>query len=335
MKPVIRIEDAARLPADGTGLRAARLGSAAAGPPALPGSTAEAEVGRYRVGGAPALRFAHDAMACKFEIIVVGASREDAEPAVRAAFVEVDRLESCLSRFRPESDVSAINALCAGRSVRVGIETIECLRLALEVYRESGGVFDVAFASVASGGPVQPRPTVADLSIDPRERLVTPLREGVRLDFGALGKGYALDQMRPILQDWGITAALLHCGQSTVLPLGRPPGGDDWIVALRDPCDQDRALRRLRLSGRALSGSGRAIHGEHIVDARSGRPPDSTLAAWALAPSAALADALSTAFMLMPSEGIEAYCRENPEAWGAVVRCTSRNARLLTFGRLS
>jgi thiamine biosynthesis lipoprotein len=274
-------------------------------------------------------------MGCTFEIVIPGHAWREAEQAARAAFTEVERLESCLSRFRPESDVSAINALCAGRSARVGIETIECLRLALEVYRESGGVFDVAFASAASGGPVQPRPTVADLNIDPRERLVTPLRDGVRLDFGALGKGYALDQMRPILQDWGITAALLHCGQSTVLPLGRPPGGEDWVVALRDPRDQDRALRRLRLGGRALSGSGRAIHGEHIVDARSGRPPESTRAAWALAPSAAQADALSTAFMLMPSEGVEAYCREHPEAWGAVMRCTPGDARLLSFGRLS
>lgn len=277
-------------------------------------------------------RFAHDAMACTFEIIVAAASRTDAGPAVRAAFDEVDRLESCLSRFRPGSDVSAINALSAGRSARVGIETIECLRLALDVCRESGGAFDVAFASVASGGPEEPRPTVADLHIDPRERLVTPLRNGLRLDFGALGKGYALDQMGSILRDWGITAALLHCGHSTVLPLGRPPDGNDWVVALRDPRDHNRTLGTLRLDGRALSGSGRTIHGEHIVDPRSGRPPDSTIAAWAMAPSAALSDALSTAFMVMAPEQIETYCRGQTGTWAAVLVRTPDGPRLSRFG---
>jgi thiamine biosynthesis lipoprotein len=79
------------------------------------------------------------------------------------------------------------------------------------------------------------------------------------------------------------------------------------------------APSRILLSGRALSGSGTEVKGEHILDPRTGRPARRYLAAWASASSAALSDALSTAFFVMTPEEIEGYIAHHPDIWACVV----------------
>jgi thiamine biosynthesis lipoprotein len=88
-------------------------------------------------------------------------------------------------------------------------------------------------------------------------------------------------------------------------------------VALRDPASAGGVLGRVSLSDAALSGSGTALHGAHIVDPRTGRPAAAARAAWSLAPTAGLADALSTAFMVLTPDGVADCCARDPRiaAW--------------------
>jgi thiamine biosynthesis lipoprotein len=291
-------------------------------------------------------RFTHDAMACTFELALVCEDAAYAGQAARAAFTEIDRVERELSRFIPTSDIARINALHTGETIRLGIEGVECLQLAAQVCADTNGAFDVTYASscrteppASAGGDDRLRtgPTVsrpaAPLELDPKSRCVRARTEGVRVDLGGIGKGYAIDQVPPILRDWGIDAGLIHAGQSSVYALGAPPGAEHWRIALRDPVNQDETLEHVSLSNAALSGSGHLLHGNHIIDPRSGRPVVNRLGAWALAPSAALSDALSTAFMVMSPDEVTGYCETHPEVSALLLLGAGDADKQLRFGR--
>ena len=238
---------------------------------------------------------------------------------------ELDRLERVLSRFVETSDVARVAALSAGQSTTVGIELIDCLRTAGWAARLSGGRFDVTYASRASGA------APALLAVDEAARRVTALRDGVRLDLGGVGKGYALDRAAELLRDWGLRRFMLHAGQSTVLVAG---DGAPWLVALRDPAPHGAALGQVRLAQGALAGSGRSLHGEHVRDAHTGEaPPAEIMATWALAPTAARADALSTALLLMTEAQVAAVATQ-ADLGGARLTAAADGQHLETFGAL-
>ncbi|MFZ4765688.1 MAG: FAD:protein FMN transferase, partial [Roseimicrobium sp.] len=139
--------------------------------------------------------------------------------------------------------------------------------------------------------------------------IATTLVEGIRLDLGALGKGYALDQAVTILANHGIERALLNAGDSTILALEPPEGDSGWIVNVgnREPI-------ALSLRQRAISASGFAVKGAHIMDPRLRQPvPARPERVWAIAPTAALSDALSTAFAVMTRAETVAFCSGQPE----------------------
>lgn len=248
----------------------------------------------------------HDAMATTFKATLVHGDSVYARQAAAAAWVELDLLESLLSRFVQSSDISRINGLERGQATVVQLDTFDCLRIALELHRETGGTFDVAYGS---HGPRSERPR---FELDKSRHTVRVLADGVRLDLGAIGKGFALDRMAAILADWGVDASLLAASTSTVLATGSPVGGDGWPIAF----GSEETPQRIRLKGRAFSGSGTGVRGSHIIDPRTGRPATGPFRAWTLAPSAAVADALSTAFMVMSETEVREYCGRHPEITG-------------------
>jgi len=137
---------------------------------------------------------------------------------------------------------------------------------------------------------------------------------GLDLDLGAIGKGYALEKAAAVFSDWGISDFLVNAGQSTVYARGEEP----WPAAVGGGFDFFKA-GKIRLQNRALSGSGHEVKGEHIFDPRQKKSMSRHLAAWVSHPSAAMADGLSTAFMVMNLEEIGSYCESHPEVWTLVL----------------
>lgn len=271
----------------------------------------------------------HAAMATVFEVRSAHPDATYARQAAHAAFELVDRLEQELSRFRPNSDISRINQLRGGQSARVSPETMECLVIARHLFDLTDGAFDV---SIGSG--------LERLELDPDAVAVHSRGEGVRLDLGGIGKGFAVDRMAALLEEWGLERSLVHGGWSSVVALEPPPERDGWPLTLRAPARAARLLERLSARQRALSASG-TQKGEHILDPRSGRSVAGG-AVWVGVPRsreeghspAAVADGLSTAFMVLPAARIEELCRQNPglEAWRLDGAETEENRHLVHLG---
>jgi thiamine biosynthesis lipoprotein len=269
-------------------------------------------------------RFSHEAMNTVFEIHVADADPRYGAEAAQAAFALVDRLEGELSRFRPNSDITRINHLGPGETARVGEAAIECLVIARHMYDLTAGAFDIAIGSGLPG-----------LEIDADGCEVRATAAGVRIDLGGIGKGYAVDLVAELLEEWGLDRAFVHGGFSSAVALEPPDGADGWTLTLSDPRPPAPILRRLSMRQTALSASG-VKKGDHIRDPRTGTPVRGRLAAWVALPRpaarpdagetsppgprlapGAVADALTTAFMLLPDDAIAALCARSPglEAW--------------------
>ncbi|MFB3902698.1 MAG: FAD:protein FMN transferase [Acidobacteriota bacterium] len=294
----------------------------------------------------PFHRFAHQAMATYFEAIIDEDDARYAEQAAQAVFAEIDRLETLLTRFRPTSDLSQVNRLQPGQSVKVTLDLFECLAIAEEMYEKTGGAFDPTV------GPLMSSLRGEDgvlLDITDKQRAEALARVGMKrivldrqnltvglapvksseqagpagLDLGGIGKGYALDRGAEILRDWGIESALLHSGTSTALAIGSPrssePGEEGWVLGTGGEWREAVGFGTVRISNEALSGSSKRLKGEHILDPRTGYPAREHLAAWSLAPSAAVADALSTAFMVMSTSEVMELCQSMPAVGGLVI----------------
>jgi FAD:protein FMN transferase len=175
----------------------------------------------------------------------------------------------------------------------------------------TGGAFDV---SIGTGLP--------SLEIDGDDAVVRASGRGVRIDLGGIGKGYAVDLMGELLEEWDLGASLVHGGFSSMLALEPPAGDDGWPLTLSDPADPSRVLARLAVRQTALGASGIRKR-DHIVDPQSGEPVRGRRAAWVAlgrppgARAAAVADALTTACMLLDAADIDTLCRRSPgvEAW--------------------
>lgn len=266
------------------------------------------------------VRHARYRMGTLWEMAVWASDRAQALDAVDGAFSEVMRLERLMSRFLPESQVSRL-ADAAGRS-RVPIDPALCdvLLQAQAVAVLSGGALDVTIgplvelwnqAQTTGVSPtacaVRSRRMLVDyraLVIDRERSLASLLRAGMSLDLGAIGKGFAVDRAVAWLNAEGYQHGWVNAG-GNVRFLG--PWGRN--VAVRDPRQPDRVLLQLSVESGALSTSANyergwqigGRHYGHLLDPRTGWPASECVSVTVLAPSAALADALSTAcFVLGP-----------------------------------
>ncbi len=270
-------------------------------------------------------------MACRFEITLPAEDHRGVDVA-RHALDYIDQLEDQLTVFRETSEINFINRTAAARPVQVEAQLFELLLLAQRLYRETEGAFDI------TSGPLTrcwgffkrqgrlPDPAELDAArtcigmdqvfLDVDNKTVRFSRAGVEFNLGSIGKGHALDAVEMLMRRRGAKAALLSGGSSSVLALGPPATNEGWLVGLRHPQHRDQRWATVRLHNCAMatSGSGEQffeVAGQrygHILDPRTGMPVQGRASVTVIAPTAAQADALSTAFYVGGRELAERYC---------------------------
>ncbi len=275
------------------------------------------------------------AMACRFEATLPLRDRAGVRVA-QNALDEIDRLEQQLTIFRENSEVSFINRNAASSEVHVEASLFALLARCQELWRETGGAFDI------TSGPLSrcwgflrrqgriPEPDEIEAAkalvgsdkilLDDESHTIRFERHGVEINLGSIGKGYALDRIAATMSS-GVKTALLSAGSSSTRAIGSGDRGHDgWMVGVRHPRHKDRRLAVLRMRDAAMSTSGSEEQffehdGKrygHIIDPRSGWPADGVSGVTVVAPSAALTDALATAFYVGGRESAESYCSTHP-----------------------
>ena len=246
-------------------------------------------------------RFEHEAMRTTFTLHLRGMDAGDAEALARECFDQIDYLESKLSRFIEGSDVFRINRMAAGETLYLSESCHECLLLAMDAHARTGGLFDITLGARIEhhkSGADGPAPDLTGrLIIHPDAPAVTCEMPGREIDLGGIGKGFALDRLKLLLTEWDAPGALLAAGASSLLACGP----DAWPVDLAG----GGGTLRIAIENESLSASGTGIQGAHILHplGPEAMPAAPCARVWVTAASAALAEAWSTALMLVePAE---------------------------------
>jgi len=297
------------------------------------------------------VRFSRRAMATSFELALPFGTPNALAPA-EAVFDLLDALEAQLTVYRDTSEVANVNRMAESAPVVVEPRLFELLQTAAKITAETDGAFDVTAGALikvwgvfkgprrvpatAELGDTLQRVGMDGVALNEAQRTVRYLKAGLEINLGSIGKGYALDRMAEVLRDeWKITTALLQGGHSSVYAMGSPTeNGRGWTVAVTHPWQPGRRLAILHLRDRALATSAATYqHLEHegrklghILDPRTGWSAEGMASASALAPTAAEADALATAFFILGVDKTKAYCKAHPEI-GAVLLANEPDAR--------
>lgn len=331
----------------------------------------------------PTVRIETRAMACPWSVVMNPGPPEQVMAASDALDL-VHPIEQLLSIYRDDSAISKVKRLLPGEVMELPPAVIDLLHLCQEFSTQTGGAFDPTSGRVIrlwrecrQVGRI-PEPSEIDealwrtaselktthgedakrsgisrlIELDRSDSTIRVLAPGVEIDLGAIGKGYAIDQicetLRPVAEppgsgpsegrsQSGITNFLLHGGFSSLRAHGTHHGHAGWPVGLRNPLFPDRNYATLLLQDRALATSGSNVQffrhqGQrygHILDPRTGWPVEGMLSVTVTAPTATEADALSTAFYVMGLEAAADFCRQHPEI-GAILVPPLKEGRTLT-----
>jgi thiamine biosynthesis lipoprotein len=279
------------------------------------------------------VRFAHRAMATLFELMLPFGQPTTGEMAAEI-FEEIEQLEAQMTVYRDDSEVALLNQRAFEQPVVVEERLFELFALAAKLHRETSGAFDIttgplikAWGFFKRQGRV-PTPQERQLALaqvgmkwielSSQDRSVRFRKPEMEINLGSIGKGYALDRAAERLRARQVASALLHGGGSSVVAVGCQPNEPrGWPVGIRHPWREGASLGMIYLQDRALGTSAATYqHLEynhrklgHLLDPRSGWPAEGIASASAIAPTAAQADALATAFFVLGIDKTRLYCQ--------------------------
>jgi len=268
------------------------------------------------------------------------------------ALDEVERIETMLSVFRFDSRIQYVNLTAHENPVRLDKELFDFIAQCVRLAEETDGAVDITSGCLWKAWGFAKRqgrvPSAAELDnareltgcqfleLNETEQTIRFKKQGIELNFGCVGKGFALDVAAEKLREHEVTRFLFSGGLSSMLA-----SGENWKIGIAHPLRPGQRLRELTLKDIAVSTSGSQKqffrHGNkrysHLIDPRSGQPAEGVFTATVFAPTATLAELLSTAFFVLGAEKAAEYCSRHPEI-SAVLTIPSDNVPDLKFGTL-
>jgi thiamine biosynthesis lipoprotein len=265
--------------------------------------------------------------------------RRQGEAAMEAVLADMRRIDSLMSTYKSDSEVSRVNAGAGKAPVPVSVELFQLLETAQQYSALSSGAFDITYASVGylydyrahqrpDGKAIAAAlPTVdyRQLRLDKTARTVAFGMPGMRIDLGGIAKGHAVDRGIQILKDRGFTHAMVNAGGDTRVSGDR--FGKPWVVGIRHPDRKDEVALRVPLEDAAFSTSGDyerffdegGVRYHHILDPKTGLSPHEVRSVTVIASNATRTDGLTkTVFILGPTAGLE-FINSLPDADAIVI----------------
>ncbi len=261
-------------------------------------------------------------MGSRFDLTVVAEGADAGARYLEEAVLEIQRIERLISSWDVNSQTSAINQAAGVHPVKVDPELFALIQRTVGLSRLTDGAFDITYASMDRlwryDGSMKALPSAEDIQesvarvgfqkmvLDAAEMTVFLPTTGMKIGFGAIGKGYAADRARSKLQTMGVSAGIINAS-GDLTAWGQQPDGTDWLVAITNPLNKAKAFAWLPVDGRAVVTSGNyekfvrfnGTRYAHIIDPRTGYPSTGLISVTIFAPKAELADALATAVFVM------------------------------------
>ena len=259
-----------------------------------------------------------------------------AEQALTEAIAEAKRIENIFSRKRQGSEIARINQKAAESWCPITEECMEILIQAKDIFRETGGAFDISVLPLIQewGRKAKEHIPPLNFAIDQARSLVGSdkiqintdtgtirfLKLGMGIDLGALAKGYAVDTMKKTIEEAGCKTGLIEAGGDLTV-FSDETKKKRWKIGLQHPRRNGELIGILEISDGAVATSGdyerffmfeeKRYH--HIIDPATGYPATACVSATVIAPTAAEADAYATAFFVMGPEKTKKFLKKHDD----------------------
>ena len=268
-------------------------------------------------------------MGCRFELTVVAHDSSEAISFITEAITEIKRIEKLISSWDLNSQTSAINLNAGIKPVKVDRELFDLIERSIGISNLTDGAFDITYASMDNiwkfDGSMKVMPAkeaivqsvekvgYQNIELNDLESTVYLKLKGMKIGFGAIGKGYAADKAKELLISNGVISGIINAS-GDMSTWGKQPNGKEWKVAITNPLDKEKVYALLPITNGAVVTSGDyekyVVFNEkrysHIIDPRTGYPASEIISATVFAPKAELADALATSIFVMgASSGID------------------------------
>ena len=264
-------------------------------------------------------------MGSRFDISVVAKDPIEGEEYIDLAINEIKRIEKLISSWDPNSQTSEINKNAGVKPVKVDAELFNLIQRGIGISTLTDGAFDISYASMDNiwrfDGSMTKMPEEATIKasvskvgyqnilLNKKDHTVFLKLKGMKIGFGAIGKGYAADKAKELLISRGVVAGIINAS-GDMNTWGKQPNGDSWQVAITNPMNKNKVFALLPLDNGAVVTSGNYekyvtfnnTRYTHIIDPRSGYPATGIVSVTVFAPKAELADALATSVFVMGKE---------------------------------
>jgi len=264
-------------------------------------------------------------MGSRFDISVVAIDSIKAQEHINIAITEIKRIENLISSWDKNSQTSEINNNAGIKPIKVSKELYNLIQRSLAISKLTDGAFDISYASMDKiwkfDGSMKVMPSKEEINksvskvgftniiLNEENQTVFLKQKGMKIGFGAIGKGFAADKAKQLLISKGVISGIINAS-GDMNTWGKQPNDGDWKVAITNPLNKNKAFALLPISNGAVVTSGNyekyvtfnSTRYSHIIDPRSGYPTTGILSVSVFAPKAELADALATAVFVMGTE---------------------------------
>ena len=268
-------------------------------------------------------------MGSRFDISVIADSAENGEKYIAIAISEIKRIERIISSWDKNSETTKINQNAGVEPVKVSKELFELINRSLQISKITEGAFDISYASMDKiwkfDGSMTEMPSAKaikrsvenvgyqNIVLDINKQTVFLKYKGMKIGFGAVGKGYAADMAKKLLQKLGVKGGLVNAS-GDLNCWGKQDDGQSWKVGITNPLNKNKIFSWFDIEDQAVVTSGNYekyvnFNGKrytHIINPKTGYPSTGIVSATVFAPKAELADALATSIFVMgTSVGID------------------------------